>query len=1461
MNALDKSRDQSTTPRLRTEIGRRRREEPHFKISGKRLNHTRLTSDCVSAAPYNERHNPTDFPRIPGYSRLFPAIPSYFDPLHKSELLKAKQITNKTDPKTTSPKKNLFPPPTDNRPLPTDNPKNVDKHPFQPRRSAMIEKYPPSYFRLDQPVEDISFFQSKTPGSQPWPQNVDSRSSQSPCPGVSLQKLSQHQNVDLGTSHQIPQKVPVIPHFPLKKCALPTSRPRQKVGCGNWDLALGNSFVISAWSLVIPAVYLQKAKSSLCIPCALSVFVVKRASCPEPQPKSSKKPVSSPKFTFQHSAQSPFLSRSVVKFGQSQNVDCTAIPPAPPGTLHLKKPVFAHFRGLWRSLSEQKVDSPFARFGHWSFRNSFVLRVWSLVILAQILQLSSFGALAPTPPPDWKIELIAQAPELRHPSVVCSAPDGRVFVAEDPMDISTPRADSTEGRILCFFPDGHHTVFAEKLHAVFGIQYVEGKVYVLHNPQFSVFTDNNGIGKDRFELIESMNPNPWALEWNDHVPANFKLAMDGYFYMAVGDKGVYGAVGRDGKRVDLPGGGILRLRPDGTGLEVYCTGVRNILDVALTDEDEIFTYDNTDEHEWMGRLTHMVDGGFYGYPHDFIPRRPYTLWMMHDFGGGAACGTLAYTEDVLPSEYQNNLFLADFGKRQVIRVRIEREGGTFRVSGSEDFFANPPNDFRPVGITWSADGKGFYICDWNHRDTKENVLVGRFWKATYTGQTRGTAKPQWYLPAAMGKSFHASSDELIEGLSHPSRELRLAAQRALISRKAGDEAAKLISLRNSGKPGPALWHALWALNALDRPKAERAALILAHGSDRATRHQSIRMLGEQKSRAAVTPLLASLKDSDASLRFQSATALGRIADTNALPALLQALDEADLYARFAGFTALNRIGRAEPRAWHAIIPGLADNNPRIREGTEFAIRETYDPSLVEALITMAANSTAALPARSSALRCLVSLAHRPLEWRGEWGAYHPALAPAPAKTNVWEGTPHCFAAFEHALRDPEPPLRLLAIEGMRQADDKPSTARTLRAQFKSEHHPDVKAALISALGEFKDAQFTSDLAEILNGERENQKIFEAAVEAASRIGGPQLENSLLRLSADQNVPGLQRTLVIEALGELKSPRTVAVLKPLLENDEHALRLAAQRTTAKLGTSEAVATLCSLLTSQSREIQRETIAALGRTRNREAVPPLIKAWLTPETREAAISALTEFKDIRALDAYIDGLASVDPNLRNQCRAALEAMREEALPQIETRVSSLSTEALKELRFVYRDSQAKAPSLFRDAAAPPSQQEYAAYAASHSGDPVRGQKIFFDQTGVACIKCHTVNGQGAPTGPDLTSIGTQFPRADLIEHVLEPSKVVREGYQQWNIETRDGESYSGLIRAESADALTLITSDGRPQAIPRNSILSRTASRISLMPEGLQNALTLDQFADLIAFLESQRGDPSKQGAGP
>jgi glucose/arabinose dehydrogenase len=290
-------------------------------------------------------------------------------------------------------------------------------------------------------------------------------------------------------------------------------------------------------------------------------------------------------------------------------------------------------------------------------------------------------AASPLPPcaPGWKVEVVVQAPDLVFPSVVCCAPDGRIFVGEDPVDMTSPAASAAD-KVLCIFPNGKITTFATNLHAVFGLQYIDGKLFVHNSPQFSVFDDCNGFGSNRVDLIKSDNPHPWLPSFNDHIPSNCRLAMDGYLYVSTGDKGVFGAVGTDGRKLEMHGGGVYRMRPNGAELEVYSTGTRNHLDVAINSEDEMFTYDNTDDGcGWWSRMTHMVDGGYYGYPYDYKPQRPYTLWMMVDYGAGAATGACAYDEDALPAEFHGNLFVCDWSRAQVMRLIVERSGASYKV--------------------------------------------------------------------------------------------------------------------------------------------------------------------------------------------------------------------------------------------------------------------------------------------------------------------------------------------------------------------------------------------------------------------------------------------------------------------------------------------------------------------------------------------------------------------------------------------------------------------------------------------------------------------------------------------------------------------------------------------------------------------------------------------------------------
>ncbi len=1088
-----------------------------------------------------------------------------------------------------------------------------------------------------------------------------------------------------------------------------------------------------------------------------------------------------------------------------------------------------------------------------------LLAVW--IVFSSLLYQSWSAPVVPQMIPGWRMELVLESPKLNHPSVVCAAPDGRVFVAEDPMDIRPDvPAESAAGRILCLHPDGTLTVYAEHLHAVFGMQYLEGYLYVLHNPKFSRFTDGGRVGRDRIELIEQTTLRPWALDWNDHVPANFRLGMDGYFYVAVGDKGLFGAVGRDGSSVTLHGGGILRLRPDGTRLEIFSRGVRNIMDVVLNASDERFTYDNTDEHDWMGRLTHMVDQGSYGYPHDFIPRRPYTLWMMHDFGGGAATGIECDNGAALPAEYRGNLFLGDFGKRQILRVQVERQGATYRVVRHQEMFVNPPEEFRPVGIAWSEDERSLWICDWAHRDTKEAVRAGRLWRATCDA-AKPVARPSWFLPAALGRPVQASTDALIQGLSHPSRSVRMMAQRRLSERVS--ESVSISLTRAAGTepmPEAGRAHALWALGSTDAAMAVSLARrwLESTNAPLELQRQAARFLGERGT-AAATPLLAArLMDAgaDASVRFQAATALGRIGDGRSVPALISAAGETDSFLRFAAFTALNAVGRRHTDQWPRLVAALGDSRPRVREGAGFALRQTFDPVLIRILLQWSERSADAA-GRESVMRLIAEVARQKPAWDGGWWAYHPALSPAPRATVDWEATPWIRAHLVSGLGDASARVRVAAIEGLVQMGDAWSSGEVVRL-LNRESDLVVRRAGLRALTAFHTPQTAVWIAAFLRAPVEDLESMREAVRAAVAIRGEESSKALQEFAATKHPA---RVEAIAALGELKRDGAIALLNTLSQDSAEAVRTAAIRALGELKSAAALEVLLQRMAPARGADRSAIVRALGTLQLPEAVPALMSLWREPEMRSEAFDALCRRPDSRALDAYLDGLGQVNPTVRERSRKALRGIRDEVLTSVEPKVPNLSARTLAELRQVYADhpGAAKGPVFkFKLKEVLPTAEDYARFAMENPGDAVAGQRVFWDATGVACIRCHAVAGQGSTLGPDMTAIGAQFGRRELIENVLYPSRSVREGYQQVLIETRDGESYSGIVRSETADAVSLVDALGQARPISKASILTRTNSPLSLMPEGLQTGLSREQFADLIAFLESRRGDPRAKG---
>ncbi len=148
-----------------------------------------------------------------------------------------------------------------------------------------------------------------------------------------------------------------------------------------------------------------------------------------------------------------------------------------------------------------------------------------------------------------------------------------------------------------------------------------------------------------------------------------------------------------------------------------------------------------------------------------------------------------------------------------------------------------------------------------------------------------------------------------------------------------------------------------------------------------------------------------------------------------------------------------------------------------------------------------------------------------------------------------------------------------------------------------------------------------------------------------------------------------------------------------------------------------------------------------------------------------------------------------------------------------------------------------------------ESYRAFANKAKGKPDHGKALFTDLKGLACIKCHAVSGQGGTVGPDLSGVGAQYKRDEIIESVLYPSAKIFSGYEPIIVATSDGRVLNGILKSDDADNLVIQDAEDKTLSIPRDDIEDQRKSDVSLMPNGLAEGLSKEDFADLISYLET------------
>jgi putative membrane-bound dehydrogenase-like protein len=1015
------------------------------------------------------------------------------------------------------------------------------------------------------------------------------------------------------------------------------------------------------------------------------------------------------------------------------------------------------------------------------------------------LKPAGHGLLAPE---DLSIELLGQEPLINNPAAMCVAPDGRIFVCEDYGHARVPGITRDVVKVLVGPETGgvatSAITVAEDLNSVQGLAFFNGVLYIAHSPRIStvkISADNKagpvedlfvGVGLDR-----PFKPSHGASGISVH---------DGKIYFGFGDQGC-DFTDHEGRRVFLDCGAILRCDPDGSHVEIFAHGFRNVYGIAMDPMGNIFVRDNTnDGGGYNVRSYHAVKGSYFGWPfrwRDGEREKPPidVLTKSYDRGGGSPCGAVWLRGSKWPAKYNNAALLCEWGRARLLFMRPVPTGATFDLPEQPWITdAREPgatHEFRPTTVALAPD-QSVLVADWGTGPLYPTSKKGRLFRVTYKGALQPPAP---------------SIDDLVAALNN-------------------ETATELLLQKLE-----------------DGQSLERA--------------RAAYLLGERKYDAASGKLAALLNDNDAVVRLHAAIALGDMKDAKNLPALTAAVaTEKERWIRQNLLRGIRQSGTASDIAT-AIDAAPPANQPDLL----FALRDIYDEAVADALLHFGKSGKTS-DVRATATEFLGLVAKRE-EKRWAWGD-KPNIQPAPRDQN-WAATERIVAFLREAIRDNDAALRAAALAALQQIKDT-GVVDTVLAALKdgSSKLDDATAEILAhSAGNQKAA---AALAEYL---RRPAGVLETRIEIANQFGLWKDAESLealreIAFAQGNTKENALRVAALDSLARRDDAASIARIIALLKDGDAELQRAAARALGQLGAKEAVAELAKTASSADRSLKTQALIALWRIdanggtdaflRGVAALPAaddglqveiLEAIGATDKKRlEPALLVWAEFgspgnKTETQMIGFFEkwaksnfGLNAKDAGKRAGAAAKIAEYRTKSFPKF--KLPDGLKAAVKAAPG--EDEDARWERLFQ--AAPASK-----------GDAARGANVFRDLRGANCISCHLIGAEGRRIGPELTEVAAKYTRVQLAESVLYPSKQLLDGYEQNIVTLKSGERLNGIVMSEDAEKLSLAKSDGSTASIPLSEIGKRVKSKSSLMPDGLVNALSDQDFFDLLAYLET------------
>jgi putative heme-binding domain-containing protein len=848
---------------------------------------------------------------------------------------------------------------------------------------------------------------------------------------------------------------------------------------------------------------------------------------------------------------------------------------------------------------------------------------------------------------------------------------------------------------------------------------------------------------------------------------------------------------------------------------VLTGGMDNPVGVAFTAGGERIlcgTFFITHEPGKRDGLIHAIYGGVYGKVNDATDGHKRTgdlMPIMTHMGPAAPCSVIRYEASSFGREYADNLFVCSFNLHKVSRHILQPDGATFKTRDI-DFVTSDNSDFHPTDVIEDADGSllvidtgGWYkICCPTSQLSKPDVLGAIY-------RVRRSGAPRVRDPRGMKLAWDKMQAKELSKLLNDERPAVRERAMARLGRQGAGAVGAISAIGKSSDP-LARRNAVWALTRIDAPAARAAVRVALNDTDETVRQVALHSVSLWRDTDATKQLMTIVQAPAPQLQRVAAEALGRIGDKNTV---------ARLVIRSGSIP--EAFNREPDKAAIRTLLGVAEQkHDRVLEHSiTYALEEIDNP--VETATGLKSSSPSA---RRTALIALDQMDHRNL--RADTVA--PLLGSPDAtvrETAAWIASLHADWGGELAGY----------FEGRLTGGDlSENDCRELERQLAHFGHArEIQALMGSVLG----AAGTPTAVRRL--------LLQAMVGAAPKPVPPAW------------IPAVESAL--KAPDEVLLRPAVAAAKVLVQGKTNATTF-----------NEILMTIAGN-ESYSADLRLEALAAQpGQIR---AVDPKIFAFVCANldgakpvsTRATAASVLAKARlSEEQLLSLGELMASAGPLEVSKLLAAFDHTNSEPVGlklmsslKGSKALSSVRVDALKTLLAKYpasvQERGAELLALINVDSAKQTAHLEELLVALKEGDVRRGQGVFNGQK-AACFACHKMGYMGGQVGPDLTSIGQVRTERDLLESIVYPSASFVRSYEPVIVHTKNDEDFSGVLKKDAADEIILATGPNVEARIARSDVTEIRPGTVSVMPAGLDEQLSKQELADLLAFLKATKWGP-------